>query len=42
MYFTNAQSLNFMLRNLLKAKSIMKKINIKVHLYDIKTVNLDV
>lgn len=42
MLYTNAHSLNFLLKNSLIAKTVIKKINIKVCLYNIKTVNLDV
>jgi hypothetical protein len=31
-----------MLKNILISKTVMRKINMKVHIYDIKTVNLDV
>lgn len=40
--FTNAHSLNFLIKNTLIAKTVMKKINMKTHLYDVKTTFLDV
>jgi hypothetical protein len=42
MFFTNTHSLNFSLKNLLTAKTIIKKTNIKIPLYSIKTLNVDI
>jgi hypothetical protein len=42
MLFTNSHSLNFTLKNLLIVKTVIKKIAMKVPLYSIKTVNLDI
>lgn len=41
-YFTHAHCLNFMLKNILISKTVMKKTSMKVHIYEIRSINLDV
>lgn len=41
-YFTTANSLNFLLKNSLISKTMMKKVSIRNALYDIKSIYLDI